>query len=407
MFVSLVGVAVLLFHSVWAAPPDSVRPQGLQVEEVLTWALEQHPDAVAARGAMAVADAQGREARTLQNNPELQAGLSVVGDLTFVQAQQPLSLGAESAFARSQARAEQERSAAEQRRAQLELAAQVRLSWAEAAAAQERLTLADEALRAARSVREAVVQRVQAGELSQLDLALALGAEAEASALLLQAQSEQAEALAQLTAYHPEAAQRGVSGPLAQAVSAAAPPTDSKRSDILAAEARVASAQAALSQARAAALPPLALGVQYQNDGGAMDLGPMFTVGLPLWSRNQTAIALANADLAYAEAALSTLQAQVEAEEALSEQRLRDAEQTHTQLQGLDEALTLGLGQVQDRFAAGELDLRDAVLFRSSLLQGQLALIESEQTLVAARVQAQLATDDLNLLPPKLAKEAP
>ena len=371
----------------------------LTADDVVREALLHHPEAVAARAAIPAAEGERRAVSTFLANPEMQAGFSPLGDLTFVQLQQPISLGGEGWAARREAAAGVESAEAWSRRVDVLVAADARVAWVESAAAARRRSLAAEALELASTFRAAIEARRGVGELSDLDVALARSREALAVAQVSDAERSYTDALVRLTAYHPDAASQGVDGNPLAAVPAPTP-IASPRADVVAAEARVRQTKAALARARAAAAPPFALGLQFQSDGGATDLGPMFTMGLPVWQRNQTGIAAAVRDLTVAEATLAQVRALAEGEASLRSTSAAQAAASATQVAGADPSIVVGMKAIEAAVTSGELDVRDAVLLQRELLDGRFAALDAERSAAVAALAALAAHDDSALLTP-------
>ncbi|MFM2163121.1 MAG: hypothetical protein RLZZ383_2633, partial [Pseudomonadota bacterium] len=316
---------------------------------------------------------------------------------TFVQIQQPFSLGGEGWAARREATATLEGAEAWARRVDVVVAANARLAWLECASAAHRRALAAEALTLASTFRVAVEARATVGELSDLDVALARSREALAVAEAAGAHQAYTEALVHLSTFHPDAPTEGVEGDPLAAVPAATQ-TTAVRADVVAAEARLRQAQAGLARARAAAAPEMAIGLQFQSDGGAVDLGPMFTLGLPLWQRNQAAIASAVRDVDVAEAELSLVRSQAASEGALRTAAARETDAARARVDGSDDAILAGMKAIEAAVLQGELDVRDAVLLQRELLDGRFAALDAERTAATAALAAMVAHDDQALL---------
>jgi hypothetical protein len=141
----------------WLLPRAYAAP--LTPDDVVRAALARDADAIAARGDVVVAGSERRAVGTFLDNPQVQVGVSPLGDLTFVQAQQPLSLSGEGWFARREARLGLAAAEAGAGRATLRVAAEARVAWARAATAAERAGIALDALDQAGSLRAAVVAR--------------------------------------------------------------------------------------------------------------------------------------------------------------------------------------------------------------------------------------------------------
>jgi outer membrane protein TolC len=373
----------------WAAP--------LSPEDVVAEALRSHPAVVAARAGVDAAEGARAGVATLLENPELQVGASPLGDLTFVQLQQPLSLTGEGWRARREASAWEGWAEAAVAVAEITAAADARAAWVEAATCARRVGLLEEGLALAAGLRGVVEARAAVGEGSGLDVALARAAEARAAAAVMAARRDEAAARLALARFHPGAAVDGVEGVPADAVPAAAG-GPAVRADVAAAESAVAAREAGVARARAAAVPSLGVGLQFQSDGGELDLGPMLTWAPPLWARNQAAIAEAGRALRVARAEGAQVVAAAAAEVSVGDALVAALEGDVADRRDGDAALREAAAAVTAAVAAGELDVVDATRAQAELVEGRLAAVEIDRALVLARLSALAARHDRSLL---------
>jgi cobalt-zinc-cadmium efflux system outer membrane protein len=374
----------------WASP--------LAADDVVRHALEHHPDAVAARGALDVASALRRDTVVFIDNPQADLGLAVVGDLVQGALSQPLSLTGEGWYARSAARSAQTAAEAANRRSTFVLAAAARAAYVRARAADERASLADQALADASMLRVALEDRGRAGEIAPLDVRLARLAEARTTAAALAARRDATFARAALAAFHPDAGTAELVDPID--VEAPAVSLSHERSDVQELQARVDASTASLNRARAAAFPPVAVGAMFQRDAGEWDAGPQLAVEIPLWSHNRSEIAAAHAELATAEAEAARRQAVVAGEVAGAAALTRFADDAVARLGDVDADAREALVSVERGLNAGDLTVAEAVLLRAEILDGWTASVDVREAKSLARLDAMLTIESEHLLAP-------
>lgn len=397
------GVALLLL--VLSSParggPDAAAPSLLSVEEAVDLAVDGAPAVRAAEARLL--EAQGLRARSalFLQNPSVGAGVSVDGERVEVEALQPVSVTGEGRFAHRAARFEIESAEAALRRARLETAAEVRVAYAAAAAWSRVVELSAEGAELARRLREAVVRQHELGEASLLGVRLARMSEVDVAAEVLDARGEEAEALRALAAL----VRRPLNGvELATDPLVVAPVPDlregARRADVIAAQARVEAAQAALSRQRAAVVPPVGIGAFLEKEGEETAFGPAVSVSLPVFDRNQVGRAAALGELARAEAAAEAVVARAQTEQATARERLDEAGALTEALGAdLEDEARAALASIEAGYRAGEIDLPTAVLLQAEVLDGLRATIRLRQRLAEARVDLLLALEDPALLP--------
>lgn len=366
-------------------------------EDVVAAALRSDPRCAEAAADVAAARGERRAVSTLLSNPEVQVGASALGDLTWVQAQQPLSLSGEGWYARAAAREAVAAAEAREERVRYVVAADARWRWAEAAAAAVRADGATEAAGLATRLREVAERRAGVGEGTVVELALARSSEAVALAAALAARAERTRTELSLAALG--IAEPAVEGRPSAAVPTRGAPGPGARADLRAATHRVSQARAEERRARAASVPAVGVGVQAQSDGGARDVGPMLTVALPLWDRGGAAVGAASGDVGVAEAAERSLREQAAAELAVTAADAAWARERLPRTEGLDESVHEALVAVAAAADAGELGIRDAALLQRELLDGRAAALEVELAVVRAELDAMVAAEDGALLP--------
>jgi outer membrane protein TolC len=394
----LAFLAAVVAHG-WANPDAA-----LNADDVVRQALLRHPDLVAARGDVAAATGRREQLSVFIENPEISVGVAVAGGLVQGTVNQPLSITGEGWHARRWASAGFDAVDADARRVALRVAAEARVVYARAITTRERWELSAEALADATTLRTAVEARAAVGEARELDVRMARMAEAEAAQLAIDARREHAAALAALSTWAPSA-----SGALLAEDPRAAVPIGAgagRRSDLVAAEARVRAAEAGLARERAAAMPLVGVGMFFQVDkmhGDPGDIGPQVMLGVPLWDRNQAAVASARADVDARRADLAAVGARVDAERVLYPEVAAYAEATLEALGDLETEARAALASIQLGWTTGELSIADAVMMRREVLTAWVAAVDARQSAVEARIDALFAEEDPSLIPADVA----
>jgi len=339
-----------------------------------------------------------RAAGFLRHDPQVGASWAAVGDQVQLSVSQRVSLTGEGVAERRSGRAALEAGEDHLQRTRFEVAAEVRVLWAEAVEAQQHVLLAERASRLATQLRNGAERRLETGEGALLDARLARVEEAEAVAVWMSAVVAEGAALAKLSA----ATGRPLNDielpddPLRATGSASS--GESARSDLAAAHHGIDAAQAALSRERSGTVPPVALGAFYEEEGPERRIGPSVKMTLPLWRRNADGRADAKAGVREAEARLNALEVRAAAErDSTSAVLLKLSEVENTQ-QNVQEEAQAALESIGMGYGGGELDLLTAALLRSEILDGQRAWLEGRRILAAARVDRMLATEDPLLL---------
>ena len=375
--------------------PATTLAAPLTADDIVRYTLEHHPEILGARGDVAVAAAERRQAAVFLQNPELSGGVAVVGDLVQGQVTQPLSLTGEGWHARRGAALTREAAEATERRTTFRVVAEARTAWVRAVLAQRGALIAEEASVLAGQLRAATEAREAVGEGSVLEARIARLDQARALSEALEARRNVAEARTALAALFPEATSAELSDDL-DLPSVGSPTGD--RSDVVATRTRIDAHRARLRQSRAAAFPLVGVGASYQLDGGETDVQPYVSVELPLWDRNQTGRAEALRDLSVAEAEAARTEAVALAEQssllALAGQGALDLGRLGNPSEDAREALAA----IGAAFSHGELDVTTAVLLRGEVLAGWSGAVEAERNAAELVIAASLATEDPTLL---------
>jgi transposase len=174
---ALVVLGALVAWSALAAP--------LTPEEVVAAALARAPELVAAETAVDTARGERRQAATFLENPQVQVGRSVDGELTQAQATRSLSLFGEGHFARRAAGLRVEASEAAALRQRLVTAAEARALYVDAVVARQQAIVARDAYELSKGLRAAVERKLEVGEASELEARLARLGEAQSAASYL------------------------------------------------------------------------------------------------------------------------------------------------------------------------------------------------------------------------------
>ena len=170
-----------------------------------------------------------------------------------------------------------------------------------------------------------------------------------------------------------------------------------ERSDVAAAEARVAAGTAEVRQARAASFPRIGVGAFWQRDGGETDVQPYLSLELPIWDRNRSAArpppgSRGGGGGARADPGRRRRGAAVR-------RRARPAGRLELQRLGtpFDDARE-SLKAISVAFDCGELDVATAVLLRGEVLAGWCRRRRRRRTAAELTIAASLATEHPSLL---------
>ena len=392
-----------------ALPPATIDlADGLNPDEAAVLAVLANPGLRAERDRLALADAQLLQARLLPN-PELSASRDVPtgGAADLVSA---FSVGVGMTIddlltrraRKAGAQADREAVALDVawREWQVAEAAKTALYAVVGAEAEERLAAEAEA-RMTESV--ALVRRaVDAGHLAAPDLAAAESAAADARASLLEARAALADRRLDLTgllglpagtAVEPEP---GVALP-----TNVAPPAreelerglEERRLDLLALRRGYDSAEAALRGAVIAQFPRLSLGASRARDTGDVTTnGLSFTLGLPIFDRNQAQVAAATATRAqlFDEYAARVFEAR--AELAAADERIRALDR-QVEAAGADEATFRRLEETyREALARGQATALEYVQAWTNAQNARRRGLALQGDLLEARVRLELAS---------------
>lgn len=388
------GAFFLSATSAWAGDPATAD---LTPDRAVALALAASTEVRASEAALMAEEADRSASLLLLTNPKVQAWATPDGSRAELSATQPLSITGEGWHARRAARASVRSAEAALARARRVTAANARLSYIDAVVAIEQARVAQEGTELAERLRYAVGRRLELGEASALDLRLARLAQAQAVTRLLMARQAEAEALgklAELVAIPVDAADL-LLDPGAAAPAVTWNQSPEPRSDVVAAEEALTAARAELARQRAAVVPPIAVGLGIQVEGGTTFMGPRVGVTLPLFDRNQRRTKGALGDREVAQSQLEAARARAETEQRTGRDRAVEAERLAVvvgsdTLKEADAALV----SVERGVLAGEIDLTTAVLLQAQILDGEAAIVSLRGLVADARIDLLLALDD-------------
>jgi len=293
-----------------AEPATLAAPGGLTLKEALTSAARHRQELAALRADLEAAALKLKHAG-LPPNPELEIGWdNLGGDLPVddvrentIALKQPLEIGGKPAARRNKGQSEILRLQREQTTVWLDIAAEVRMAFLEVQGARARLTLQQEAEKIAAELASITHERVAAGDLAATEETRAEARKAETRAatqklarLLAEAELALAVALGE-----PDSAIVTAAGDLAQEVvipdrqTLLAGMQDLPVLALRRSETQLAATGLALERANAWYDPALSLTLRDIPDkhGRALSVGLSFP--LPLFQRNQAAVAEAGA----------------------------------------------------------------------------------------------------------------
>lgn len=382
---------MLLLGAALAAPLSPV--------DAVAAALVSNPQIVAAEAALYSAEGRARQSAFFRENPEVEAGYGLVGDRVDLSLTQPVSLSGEGRFDHTSARALIAAAESGLQRSRLDVAASTRVAYVEAVVAHRAATFAASAFTLATRQIEGTSERVRVGDAPDLLLRLSRLEQAKAAAELLSARSAEAGALSRLSTL----VRQPVDGEdlAADPLDAAPEPRVARggeRSDVVAARLAVEAAEAALRRERAAALPPLRVGLFFEKEGEAVVAGPMLGLTLPLWHQNQAGVSEAGGEAMLRRAELETTRARAEAEARTAAAVNAAAITTWSSVPATEEDALAALASIEAGSRSGELDLVTTILLRGEVVAGQRALTLARGDLALARITLLLATEDASLL---------
>ena len=404
---ALAGICIAIF-----AAGAFAQPGTLTVEEAYRLAEAAHPSVPTAESRLAAGQAELREANALLwNNPSLSLeGSRRTAPATGSSGQrfrewaigfsQPFETGGQPAHRRTAAAAAREALAFAVSDARRRLRAEVAERFYRVLALQARMAVETEAERIAEEASALAQKRLRAGEDSRLDANLA---RIEAERVRNQAAAAREELvrsrgdLAALLGI-PVAELRQVEGELDPGP---APPLESidlaARADLLAARRFVQAARERVELARAERWPDVTVGLvggrEGPYDGRESFVGLGVSLPLPIFRRNEAAIARALAELTQAESEYRAALAAARAElAALLEQRALLAERVRRLRTEVIPALDENLALSRRARQVGEIGVTQLLVASRQIIDARRDLLEAQTELRAAASALAAAT---------------
>ena len=310
---------IIFSVGLWCAPmppvqaadtPDLSAPEGLTLEEALVLASQNRQELKGFRTDLDAAAIKLKHAG-LPPNPELRVEWdNLGGDLpaddvkeTTISLSQPFEIGGKPAARKNKGQAEIMRLQLEQSTTWLDIAAEVKMAFLEVLGAQERLALQHEAEQIASELAAITHERVAAGELAATEETRAEARKAETMVETQKFKTLLAESELNLamTLVETDKATVTVSGHLPQEVAIPDQQTllaEMQNSPLLAlrqSETQLAATGLSLELANAWSDPAFFLALREIPDKDARAVSVGFSVPLPLFQRNQAALADASA----------------------------------------------------------------------------------------------------------------
>lgn len=408
------ALVVLLLPSSWAAAQQPGSLPELTLEDALRQALKGSPQLQVWNAELQEAEARLAGARTLPYNPvvDVEAGKRTssegAGADFSVGVTQELEIAGQWGKRIQAATAELSAAQATFTHSRRALAAEVYLAFFEALRSREILEISRQDVELARTLQDAARRRAEAGSSTQLDLNLATAELGRAEERMFLAQGAYLEAcslLAEVIGLDPGAPPEP-KGDLMTETSPTLPPlpdllksAEENRPDLEVLRLTEQAVQARLKLARSEAYPNVSVGGFYGREGtGDTVVGGGVSVAIPLFNRNQGAIAEARATGQRASAERTVLQLQVRREVAAAYARYQAANASvnrlrETVLGTLEENLQL----LRKAFEAGKTSSTEVVVIRRTFIEAQRELVEAAVMARRDRVTLDLAAGRLTL----------
>ena len=388
-------VAALVLYSV----PVAAESIELDLRGAIDRAHRAAPDAVAARGRVAEAEAAVVEANVaFTSNPEVDVGAGprfasqhpVDAEVRIEQELEPWRREPRRALARAEvARA---RGEASLRLRDLDL--EVALAFCESLSADREVDLATRAADLAARGADAADRRRKAGDITDLDANLASAARGRARAAVAAAASERAIALGKLAALIGAAPDDTVTlrGDLRSLGPPVALPAVALRPDVRALELERDAATAERAHANAHGRPGVAIWLGYQREDTTDIVLAGLRLSLPVWNHGQGELALASAKQRRASEARDATARMATREIADALAAYRDAQRSvevfeQEVVPALDDSERL----LDKTLGAGQIAVSDYLFARQELLNGRREHLQRLLALAKAAVAARYA----------------
>ncbi|MFQ5526917.1 MAG: TolC family protein [Thermoanaerobaculia bacterium] len=402
-----------------SAAAETPTPVELTLEQALEQAFRESPILAARRAEVRRVEARLLTARTYPYNPEIELAAADRQGLADGSTDRSLSLsqeieiggqrGKRVAVATSELEAVQSSFEHEQR----QLAARVRLAFAEALRAVELVQIAEGDAELTRQLLDFASRRLEAGAGTQVELNLARSTAGQAERTLRLAEAADASARGRL-AETVGASAGEMPVPIGQldfpTGEVAEPQTLlelalKNRADLEALRRETESSRRAIQLSRSQRIPNLRLGAFYEEEEGTDEIkGVALAIPIPVFNRNQGEIAEARAevDRLSAEGSAAELAIRREVMDALA--TYRAAQRAAVSLRDLVVGtLEENLSLLRRALEAGKIGASDVLVFRREFVEGQRQFIEALFEAQAARIALDLATGSTTL--PTTAKQ--
>jgi cobalt-zinc-cadmium efflux system outer membrane protein len=411
----VVLVFSLLLSTLARAQAAPAGEAALTLERARQLAIERSPVLRAKRAQLEQAEGRLETAKTFPTNPELDFEVGSregpAGDSTDreVRLEQEIEIGGQRSARVAQAEAERDAIRSELLREEHLLAARVRLAFAEALHARDVLRIEQANAELARSLASGARKRFDEGAATQLALNLVLGQTGRAERALLvsegayrAARSALAEVVAADPAEPPEIAgeltvERIALSPLSDLLDRAV----ANRGDLEAFRKLADAARARITLAKRERVPNMVFGLGAREEAEADIRAVSLGFRIPLFQRNQGAIAEATGALHEAEAARDSGELEVRRDVAAAYHRYRAAAEAAARFQQ-DVLGTLedNLHLLERSFEVGKISWTDVLVFRGEL-------VDIEREAVEALTDARIAGIELDLAAGPAAPPAP
>lgn len=407
---------VALFIVAFLPAPLHAQKSGsssqLSLEDAVRTAFQRSPKLQARQAEVREAEGRLKGARTLPYNPvvEMEAAQRSapdgIGTDFTIGVTQEVEVAGQRGRRIEAAKAELKAAEAQFTQDQRLVAAEVSLAFFEALRAREILEISRLDMELARTLQDAAQRRLEAGSSTQLELNLAtaeLGRAEERFFLADGAYGETRAVLAEVTGLDPGVPPEPA-GDLAESATPALPPlaellqnATTNRGDLEALRLTERAVQARLKLARREAFPNLAISGFYGQEGtGDTLIGGGVGLAVPLFNRNQGAIAETRATGQRVSADRAVMHLQVQREVAAAYARYQAATASvsrlrETVLGTLEENFQL----LRRAYEAGKTSSTEVVVIRRSFIEARRELVEASLMARRDRVTLELAAGTL------------
>jgi cobalt-zinc-cadmium efflux system outer membrane protein len=311
------------------------------------------------------------------------------GAETTLSIEQTLELGGKRAARTSAAQADLAAARARAAQGQVDFARDLALTYAEAEAAQQRLTIARDSVDLAQADARVARLLVDNGKEAQVRVVQAEAGLAAARAERGRAQAEAETALARLSALTgPASSYTAVTGGLLETAPVTTPPEPAFSPAIAAARAEREAAQRRIALERARRTPDLAVsfGVRRFQDEDATAAVFGISAPLPLFDRNRGAVTAATANAQAAEARLAMAKAEQDGDRRAATAQATAADQTLDASRQAEAAAAEVYRLARIGYDAGRLPLSELLAARRDLIAARGRTVDTKLARVKALV---------------------